>query len=93
MATYSFHRLIMGKIEIGNFYCLIGDNRILFSQKCITFHKTFVIIAVLLQIFLQNFYINASFFSLLWLYLGNSQVNVYRTIGPTLVFFIHVLVT
>ena len=28
MATYSFHRLIMGKI--GNFYCLIGNNRILF---------------------------------------------------------------
>ena len=33
MATYSFHRLIMGKVEIGNFYCLIGDNRILFLQK------------------------------------------------------------
>ena len=30
MATYSFHRLIMGKVEIGNFYCLIGANRILF---------------------------------------------------------------
>ena len=29
MATYSFHRLIMGKVEIGNFFCLIGDNRIL----------------------------------------------------------------
>ena len=28
MATYSSHRLIMGKVEIGNFYCLIGDNRI-----------------------------------------------------------------
>ena len=24
-------------------------------------------------------------FLLLWLYLGNSQVSVYRTIGPTLV--------
>ena len=24
-------------------------------------------------------------FSLLWLYLGNSQVSIYRTIGPTLV--------
>ena len=35
MATYSFHRLIMGKVEIGNFYCLIGDNRILFLQKCL----------------------------------------------------------
>ena len=29
METYSFNRLIMGKVEIGNFYCLIGDNRIL----------------------------------------------------------------
>ena len=28
---------------------------------------------------------NASCFSLLWLYLDNSQVSVYRTIGPTLV--------
>ena len=23
----------MGKMEIGNFYCLIGDNKILFLQK------------------------------------------------------------
>ena len=35
MATYSFHRLMMGKAENGNFYCLIGDNRILFLQKCL----------------------------------------------------------
>ena len=35
MATYSFNRLITGKVEIGNFYCLIGDNRILFLQKCL----------------------------------------------------------
>ena len=42
-------------------------------------------IAVLLQIFLGNFYSNASCFPLLWLYLGNSQVSVYRTIGSTLV--------
>ena len=35
MATYSFHILIMGKVEIGNFYCLIGDNRLLFLQKCL----------------------------------------------------------
>ena len=35
MATYSFNRLIMGKVEIGNFYCLIGDSRILFLQKCL----------------------------------------------------------
>ena len=35
MATYCFHRLIMGKVEIGNFYCFIVDNRILFLQKCL----------------------------------------------------------
>ena len=35
MAIYSFNRLIMGKVEIGNFSCLIGDNRILFLQKCL----------------------------------------------------------
>ena len=35
MATYSFNILIMGKVEIGNFYCLIGDSRILFLQKCL----------------------------------------------------------
>ena len=35
MATYSFNRLIMGKVEMGNFYCHIGDNRILFLQKCL----------------------------------------------------------
>ena len=33
MATYSFNRLIMGKVEIGNFFCLIGDKRILFLKK------------------------------------------------------------
>ena len=33
MATYCFHRIITGKVEIGNFYCLIVDNRILFLQK------------------------------------------------------------
>ena len=43
------------------------------------------LIAMLLQIFWQNFYSNTSCFSLLLLYLGNSQVSVYRTIGPTLV--------
>ena len=32
-------------------------------------------------------------FSLLWLYLGNSQVSVYRTIGPNLVLFLDYLVT
>ena len=36
-------------------------------------------------------YSNASCFSLLWLYLGNSQVSVYRTIGPTLVLLLFIL--
>ena len=35
MATYSFHILIIGKVEIGNFYPLIVDNRILLLQKCL----------------------------------------------------------
>ena len=35
MAAYSFYRLIMGKVEIGNFYGLIRDSRILFLQKCL----------------------------------------------------------
>ena len=35
MATYSSHRLIMGKEEIDNFFCLIGDIWIFFLQKCL----------------------------------------------------------
>ena len=35
MAFYSFHRLIMGKVEIERSYCLIGDNIFLFLQKCL----------------------------------------------------------
>ena len=34
MATYSSHRLIMGKEEIDNFFCIIGDIWI-FLQKCL----------------------------------------------------------
>ena len=34
MATYSFYRIIMGKVEIGNFYGLIGDSRFIL-QKCL----------------------------------------------------------
>ena len=30
MATYTSHRLIMGKEEIDNFFCLIGDIWIFF---------------------------------------------------------------
>ena len=35
MVTNSFHRLIMGKVELGNYYCLMGDDKILFLQKCL----------------------------------------------------------
>ena len=35
MATYSSHRLIMGKEEIDNFFCLVGDIWIFFLQKCL----------------------------------------------------------
>ena len=35
MATYSSHRLIMGKVEIDNFFCLIGDILNVFLQKCL----------------------------------------------------------
>ena len=35
MATYSSHRLVMGKEEIDNFFCLIGDIWIFFLQKCL----------------------------------------------------------
>ena len=46
---------------------------------------------MLLQIFFDETFTacNASCFSLLWLYLGSSQVIVYRTIGPTLFFLAH----
>ena len=50
-----------------------------YTCYCIYFDETFT--AMLLV------------FSLLWLYLGNSQVSVYRTIGPTLVLFLDYLVT
>ena len=33
MATYSSHRLIMEKVRIASFCCLVGDIRILFLQK------------------------------------------------------------
>ena len=35
MATYSSHRLVMGKAEIDNFFCLIGDILNFFLQKCL----------------------------------------------------------
>ena len=35
MATSIFHRLIMGKVKIDNFFCLIGDIWYLFLQKCL----------------------------------------------------------
>ena len=46
MATYSSFRLIMGKEEIDNFFCLIGDILIFFTEMLIekssTFHMIFV---------------------------------------------------
>ena len=35
MATYSSHRLIMGKEEIDNFFCLIRDILNFFLQECL----------------------------------------------------------
>ena len=35
MATYSSHRLIMGKEEIDNFFCPIGDIWKKFLQECL----------------------------------------------------------
>ena len=35
MATYIFHRLKMGKVEIDNVFCLNGDIWNLFLQKCL----------------------------------------------------------
>ena len=35
MATYSSHRLIMGKEEINKFFCLIENIWIFFIQKCL----------------------------------------------------------
>ena len=34
METASFHRLIMEKVEIGYFYCLIGDNTEMLLNSC-----------------------------------------------------------
>ena len=46
MATYSSNRLIMGKEEIDNFFCLIGDIWIFLTEMLIElssmFHMTFV---------------------------------------------------
>ena len=46
MATYSSNRLIMGKEEIDNFFCLIEDIWIFFTEMLIElssmFHMTFV---------------------------------------------------
>ena len=50
MATYSSHRLIMGKVEIESFFCLNGDIWIFFTEMFIdlssTFHMTFVQIGI-----------------------------------------------
>ena len=51
MATYNFHRLIMGKVKIDSFFLspmgIFGNcfNRNVYSEKSSTFFKTFVQIA------------------------------------------------
>ena len=71
------------------------DKKLILEEKKNCFSRTisrlkvtymFMTLATSLVVFWRNFYSNASCFSLLLLYLGNSQVSVYRTIGPTLVF-------
>ena len=43
MATYSSHRLIMGKEESNKFFCLIEDIWICFIQKCLLSSPIFFI--------------------------------------------------
>ena len=43
MATYSSHRLMMGKEEIDNFFCLIGD---IFFTEMFEYSSTFQMIFV-----------------------------------------------
>ena len=45
MATYSSHRLMMGKEEIDNFFCLIGDILIFFTEM-FEYSSTFQMIFV-----------------------------------------------
>ena len=78
-----------------NINCEFSKKKVCFSRisrlkvtymfMALTNSLVVLFIAVLLHIFSGNFYSDASCFPLLWLYLGNSQVSVYRTIGPTLV--------
>ena len=42
MATFSFHRLIMGKEEIDNIFCLIGDIWIFFQKKILSSPLLFI---------------------------------------------------
>ena len=52
MASYIFHKLIVGKVVIDNFSCLNGDIRICFTEVCIehssVFHMNFVHISHLI---------------------------------------------
>ena len=41
MATYSFHRLIMGKVEIDHFFCLLWDNLDFFTEMFIEYFAMF----------------------------------------------------
>ena len=42
MATYSSHRLIMGKEEIDNIFCLIGDICIFLQECLLSSHLRFI---------------------------------------------------
>ena len=80
MATYSFHRLIMGKVEIGDFYFLIGDNRILFLQKCLL-NSSSHFIRLLLELLNLIGYINSKF---------SKKICFSRTINRLKVHQVHV---
>ena len=53
MATYCFHRLIMGKVEIGNFYCFFVDNRFthdnLMNFYCVLFCSTVIFVSIFIM--------------------------------------------
>ena len=51
MATYSFHRLIMEKVEICIFFCLNGDIWIFFTEMFIEKSSTFRIFFVQIGVF------------------------------------------
>ena len=66
------------------------SKKVCFSRTISMLNVTymFMVFAASLVVFLflcYCRYFDETFTAMLWLYLGNSQVSVYRTIGPTLV--------